>query len=264
MKPRSTSPSGLPFGLLCAVLPVPLAACGDDGHDHDHAAGTLAVSIYGEDFIEVGVPAEAMSDGWAVTFDAFDVTIAGVTAQAGHDADELSFDTPRTFQLATDTGGAGQAVHTFDAPGGVYDHFGYVIDGVTVAGSATDGTDAVTFDWTFDVLVSHSHCEIEVTVDGTDEAVEITIHGDHLLHDDAVAAEPLLAFQAIADADGAEGSTPDGDVTTAELAAVDLSTFERYQVGSLPIATLLEFVTHQATTLGHVDGEGHCEDVDAL
>ena len=34
---------------------------------------------------------------------------------------------------------------------------------------------------------------------------------------------------------------------------------ERYGVGSLPISDLRAFVTHQVGTVGHIDGEGHCD-----
>ncbi|MEZ4472315.1 MAG: hypothetical protein R3F60_16270 [bacterium] len=63
-----------------------------------------------------------------------------------------------------------------------------------------------------------------------------------------------MAFDLIAAAD-ADG---DGLVTEAELAAVDISTQERYQVGSRPISDLWRFIEQQATTVGHIDGEGHC------
>jgi hypothetical protein len=243
-----------PLALLALLAP----ACGDDGP----SPGTLDVTIYGEEYIEDTIPADVFADGWSVTFDTFVVGLGQVAGQAGHDAEEVSFTVDDDFDLAVGTDGAGHPVHTFeDAPGGTYDHFGYLIDGVAVAGSATDGTDTVTFAWAFDIEVVHSHCDTGVTVDGDEQTVQITIHGDHLFYDDAVSEEPAVAFQAIADADGADGSAADGDITAAELAAVDISVFERYQVGSLPIDDLLEFVTHQVTTVGHLNGEGHCEEV---
>ena len=47
-----------------------LAACTETTSE-----GTVDVTVYGEDFIEKGIPAEEMTDGWAVTFDRFVVTV---------------------------------------------------------------------------------------------------------------------------------------------------------------------------------------------
>ena len=48
-------------------------------------------------------------------------------------------------------------------------------------------------------------------------------------------------------------------MTQAELAAVDLRPLENYQVGSTDITDLWRFIEQQTTTLGHIDGEGHCD-----
>lgn len=233
-----------------------LAACGD----HDGlAAGALAITVYGEDYIEESIPADAFVDGWSVTFSRFELDVGNVHAHADHGGAELRVDGFTRLDLAAGSGGAGHPLATLDAPGGEYDHFGYALRDLDVAGAATDGAETITFAWQFPVIVGHAHCGTR-TVDGGTTPVEITIHGDHLFYDDAVAVEPGVAFQAVADAD-ADG---DGDVTAAELAAVDLSTFERYQVGSLDIDDLWAFITYQVTTIGHVDGEGHCEDVEVL
>ncbi len=259
------------------------AGCGDD----PLAAGQFEASVYGEEFIEEGIPADVFADGWSVTFDRFLVSVGGVRAQAGHDAGEQMSDAYTIVDLAEATGGDGHVIATLDVPGGAYDHFGYALvhdadstalnvdaadaDAMRAAGyalwvqgSATDGTDTFTFDWGFTFGLVITHCEIAVTIDGGSGGAQATIHADHLFYDDAVSAEPDVAFQAIADADGADGTEPDGDITPAELAAVDITTFERYQVGSLDIDDLWGFVSHQVSTVGHVDGEGHCEDVTVL
>ncbi|MBE7449548.1 MAG: hypothetical protein HS111_11825 [Kofleriaceae bacterium] len=268
----------LSLPMTAALAASALVACGGA------EPGTLEVTVYGEDFIEVGIPASEVVDGWSVTFDRFLVSIGGATAQAGHGADELSAPGYRIFDLAQPSGGTGYLLATLDAPAGTYDHFGYVIrpdasatagnasaadvdalkaagHSVRVVGTATRGAETIEFDWGFALTIVHSHCEVAHTVDGDTVTIEATIHGDHLLYDDAVAAEPDLAFDLIADADGADGSTPDGRVTPAELAAQDITGQERYQVGSLDIDDLWGFISHQVGTLGHVDGEGHCEDI---
>jgi hypothetical protein len=129
-----------------------------------------------------------------------------------------------------------------------------------IAGSATDGSVTKTFDWQFDVALAIGHCEVDNVIDGDAATMQATIHADHLFYDDAVSAEPNVAFQAIADADDAGDA--DGDITLDELTAVDITGFERYQVGSFDIEDLGAFVRQQVTTVGHVNGEGHCADVE--
>jgi hypothetical protein len=72
--------------------------------------------------------------------------------------------------------------------------------------------------------------------------------------DDLVAAEPNMAFDLIA----AWDANHDGTVSQAELAAQDIRGQARYQVGNLPATNLGAFIAHQAATIGHIDGEGHC------
>jgi len=43
------------------------------------------------------------------------------------------------------------------------------------------------------------------------------------------------------------------------LLAVDLRPLANYQVGSADIVDLWHFIEQQTTTVGHIDGEGHCE-----
>jgi hypothetical protein len=261
------------------VAPLAVAACGSDD---DLADGTLVVRVYGEDFIEEAIPAATFVDGWSVTFDAFLVSIGGIGAEAGHDGAEVQNTTYKVFDLAQPSGGTGFELARLPAPGGVYDHFGYVIRpsaeatagnatagdvdalkaagySVWVKGSARQGATTVRFDWGFALAIVHSHCEVEATIDGDEATVEATIHGDHLFYDDAVSTEPNVAFALIAAADGAGGGGADGAVSLDELAAVDITAEEHYGVGSLPIRDLRAFVTHQVGTVGHVDGEGHCD-----
>ena len=261
------------------VFATVVAGCSDDP-----ASGTLEVRVYGEAFIEDGIPADVFVDGWTVSFDKFLVSLGHVAAQAGHDHAELTDPSFKVFDLAVPSGGAGFLVATFDAPGGTYDHFGYVIKpdaaataanadaadvtalqaaghSVRVVGTATRGAQTVRFDWGFALSITHSHCESAAKVDDNTAVTEATIHGDHLFYDDAVSAEPNVAFDLIAASDGADGTAADGVVTPAELAAKDLTAEARYQVGSLDIHDLWGFVSHQVGTLGHANGEGHCEDV---
>ena len=51
------------------------------------------------------------------------------------------------------------------------------------------------------------------------------------------------------------------EVSQAELEAVDIRPLANYQVGSTDIMDLWHFIEHQTTTIGHIDGEGHCETI---
>ena len=65
----------------------------------------------------------------------------------------------------------------------------------------------------------------------------------------------MVRGQAIADAD----ADADGVVTLAELEAVPVATLG-YQVGQYSeVTNLAQFVGFLTQTLGHVDGEGHCQ-----
>jgi len=127
---------------------------------------------------------------------------------------------------------------------------------VLVEGRATKGAQTVAFSWGFTAATTYDPCHSGGEVaDGGVATVQITIHGDHLFYDDAVSEEPSLRFGdlALADADG------DGTLTTDEMSAYGILALDHYGVGSLDIDNLWEFVSHMTSTLGHIDGEGHCE-----
>lgn len=262
------------------VLVPLLAACSDDPAD-----GTITATVYGEELIEEGIPADAFSDGWAVSFDKFLVSIGNVVGQAGHGAPEVGDPSFRVVDLAQPSGGEGFELATFAAPGGHYDHYGYQLRSdadaasvnadaadvtmmksagysVWVKGTATKGTESKSFDWGFTLKLTYSHCDLMASVDGDNLRAESTIHADHMFYDDAVSDEPNVAFQLIADAD----TDADNVVTLDELAAVDIRSQTRYQVGSIKdpagntITNLRQYLEHQVVTLGHINGEGHCED----
>jgi hypothetical protein len=240
--------------ILASIAAVSLAACGGG----DGAPGTLEFRVYGEDFIEASIPSDVFSDGWSVTFDLFELAIGDVNAQAGHDTAAITDATAQTIDLSRPSAGAGFLVTALAVPGGLYDHVGYRISDLAIQGTATDGAVTKTFDWVLPSTFTYSHCEVAHEIDGATIVVQPTIHGDHLFYDDAVSETPNVAFQALADAD----ADADDDITLAELDAVNLSGFERYQVGSLDIANLGAFVRHMASTVGHIDGEGHCAGVE--
>jgi hypothetical protein len=269
--------------LSIATIPLLAVACSDD-------PGSITATVYGEEFIEEGIPADVFADGWAVTFDKFLVSIGSVAAKAGEGAKEVGDPSFYLVDLAQPSGGEGYELSTFDAPGGTYDHYGYRIApdqaatpinvnaadaaamktagySIWVKGRATKGAVTKALDWGFTLKLTHAHCEAHETVDGNGITMQSTIHADHLFYDDAVSEEPNVSFQLVADSDGMGGAPADGMITLAELAAMDIRTQTRYQVGSnrdpsgAAITNLKQYVELQATTVGHINGEGHCEDL---
>jgi hypothetical protein len=223
---------------LTLALALATAACGGDGD--------IDVTIYGEDFIETGIPASATADGWALTFSRFSLELGNVRVAGG----ELE---GGTFDLATDTGGAGQTVGTLSAAEGDHTHAAFTVSGLQVEGTATRDSDTKTFAWNVAQTIDYDACETTTHVaSGETAGFEITIHADHLLYDSLVAASPGLRFQALADTD----DPADGTITQAELAAADIGTYDPGSDGS--IDDLWSWILEQAVTLGHVDGEGHC------
>jgi hypothetical protein len=270
------------------ILALPLfAACAAD-----ELTGTITSTAYGEEFLEEGIPTDAFDDGWSVAFDSFLVSIGDPKAKAGEGGPEIGEGGLYLVDLARPSKGEGYTLASYDAPEGRYDHYGYRLApsssatainvkpadadamkasgySIWVRGTAKRDAETRTFDWGFTLSLAYTQCEMAVAIDasGGEVTMQSTIHADHFFYDDAVSPEPGLAFQLIADADGADGSARDGAITLAELAATDIRAEQRYQVGSnrapdgSEITNLLQYIQYQATTLGHINGEGHCGDV---
>jgi hypothetical protein len=108
---------------------------------------------------------------------------------------------------------------------------------------------------------------VVVTNGGTD-AVQLTVHGDHLFYDDLEAPTAQRRFDAIACAD----ADANGDVTLEELgkasllpdsSAADPACRARpaYRPGSQSVNDLGGFVRALARTTGHYRGVGECVSV---
>lgn len=237
----------------------------------------LALSIYGEAFIEDGIPADTFVDGWQVTFTRFLVSLGGLTA------DDQPFDPTdprfRVYDLVTAAGGV--EVGRITSEVAAFEDVGYIIapsadsivgnvdsdtvnmmrDGgysIYVSGSAKRGGETRAFAWGFQTRTTYNNCAATAEPAGGALDATITIHGDHLFYDDLFSETPNVAFDLIAGAD----KDGNGVVTEAELRMVDIRAEERYQVGDLvDIKDLWSFLAQQTTTVGHFDGEGHCDNV---
>jgi hypothetical protein len=263
----------IPIPVLLTIASALAACAGDD----EHAAGTLAVHIYGEELAEQGIPADLFADGWSVSFDKVLLSVGDVSAAVDENAPALTAPEYRIWDLALPSGGVGHEVAAAEVDGGPYDHVAFRVapsadavagnataedvelmrgggHGLYVAGRAERDGDSLSFAWGFAGATSYRECEGTALVDGGEHTTTLTIHMDHLFYDDLFSPEPLVAFDLVAQADA------DGDavVTQAELAAVSLDTQERYQVGSTGIDDLWSFIDQQTSTVGHIDGEGHC------
>lgn len=260
--------------VLCASILL-LGACGA-------ASGTLNVSIYGEEFIEKGIPSTEFSDGWAVTFTKFLVSVGEVSAARGTGTPDLTESTYRIFNLATASNGQGQPITSKGVPGGAYNRVAFRVApppqgtsggnataterdiltrgsyGLYVEGRATKGMVTKTFAWGFTNKTFYKACESTAMVDGGTASSQLTVHGDHLFYDDLFSEEPNVSFDLIASAD----KDNNGEVTQAELMMLDIRTQARYQVGSTGITNLWAFLQYQTSTVGHIDGEGHCAETE--
>lgn len=229
---------------LLVTLWIGLAGCGDEAD----GAGEVRVTVYGEDFIEQGIPADEMADGWAVTFDRFvvsveDVVIGGVTMPAADPID-----------ITPATAGEGHPIARASVPAGAHAGSSFALTRVEVTGSGTKDGVTKTFAWTFDGATRYSACETTTeVVEGGSATFQITVHADHFFYDSLVADEPQVVFQALADAD----ADADGTISPAELEATDIGSYDPGSGGG--VDDLWAWLVAQSQSLGHVDGEGHCD-----
>jgi hypothetical protein len=231
------------------ILILHLIGCG--------GTGAWVVETWGEEYIEQEIPASVFADGCAVTYDNFEVALAGASLLDG-DGTAVGELPGATFDMVTP---GPQAVGSVDVPATYYATARFQIaastgPSVRSAGTLTCGGGSKTFDWSFTTATTYDCEPADLTIPAGGEATtQLTIHGDHLFYDGLENADAAVRGQAVFDAD-ADG---DGAVTQDELAAVSVATLG-YSVGQYSeVTTLADFVTFLTQTLGHVDGEGHCQ-----
>jgi len=142
--------------------------------------------------------------------------------------------------------------------------------GMNAAGQACYANPSITFDFAVNAETHFGPCE---NTDGTSgfavaagntQTVAATLHGDHIFFNGFPEGDEggvTRLAQWLADCD----LNLDGSVTKEELEAIkpsDLGEFDsRYQLGGSPITPLnnmLQYVTSQLKTQGHLNGEGEC------
>lgn len=217
-----------------------LSGCKDE-------TSAINVRVYGESFIEQGIPADDVDDRWKIEFSRFEVAVRDIVVAGVALAD------PESIDISVDSDGAGHELGVVSAPTGEHGKPSFTIARVDVEGSAEKDGDTKAFSWVFDSPTRYEHCETTTLV-ATDETAtfQITVHADHLFYDSLVAPEPQLLFQPLADSDADDN----GDIDRIELGNTDIGS---YDPGNEEIDDLWSFLTAQSRTVGHVDGEGHCE-----
>jgi len=270
-----------PHALVLSFLLVAAGAC-DDGNETAAGTGTLAVTVFGEAFIEDKIPAEDTVDGWEITFSTFLIAVGDVEIEA-HGGTPIIDSTQYVLDLSQPSGGEGHLLKTHSVPADGHYHLGFRVapatanatlvnatsDGldamvaggyaIWVEGTAVRGTETKTFAWGFSTDTRYGDCHSMATLAAGGEAsTMLTIHADHVFFDSLVSDEPGVAFDIMAGAD----ADADGVITQAELAAVDITSEAKYQVGNrTDITDLWSYLEAQTGLLGHIDGEGHCDDV---
>lgn len=235
------------FKTKLAILAIPFAliACGDS--EEDKGEGTVQLTSWGEEIVEEGIPADEFADGWAVEFENFIVTIKDVKIGG------VTLPDPEPVDLAESSNGKGHKLTTGTVPGGEHTNASFVIAQVDIKGSATKDEVEKTFDWSFDNATAYTNCDTTTTVeDGKTTTFQVTIHADHIFANSLVDEELTLEFARLADADADE----DGEITKAELEAADPGD---YDAGNIAVDDLWSWLEAAIGTIGHVDGEGHCD-----
>ncbi len=274
---------------------VSLLVCGAIGCGGE--VGALAVTVSGEEAAVSGFDASAFDDGWRVDFDALVVSLSAFELR-GADGEEAMLEsdavlvdvtegdtTAWTFEgvgarrwedlryrIAPVTAGA-RDVGTVDPA--IRQRM--IDEGLSiyVEATATKGDLTRRLEWAFTLDVGHSHC---VGADGTDGIIvaagaqnetQVTTHWDHLFFDSLALDEAGMRFDAIAAAGDDVITLEDlSSQRLAELRGLDGEPLVDeegapvvYDPGSTPLSepTLRGMVEAVTATVGHLDGEGHCE-----
>lgn len=225
------------------LVTLALVSCSDG----EKGEGSVVVSAYGESFIEEGIPASEISDGWQVHFDRFEVSFAAISVGG------RTLHGGGPIDLAEASRGEGQELGALLLPSGNYTQSSFVIERMEVEGSASREGQTKTFHWIFDEATAYADCETITSVaEGETSSFQLTVHADHLFSDSLVASAPELLFGPLAESD----EDGDGAITQRELARQDIGAYDPGNEDG--IDDLWAWLSAQAKTLGHVDGEGHC------
>ncbi len=232
--------------------------------------GVWALTGSGGTFIEEGISAEAMQDDCAVGFDRFVLVWGGRFIEGSGGVHVAEVPGAQVFDLVPP---GPHDLGATEAPVGDHDHLHAVVqpaadaapgnvDAATVAelggaglsmilqGTVTCAGGAVSFDWRFDRATGH-HCFADVVIgEGQTATTAYTVAGQRLFQTALQDFDAPLAGQPFVDAD----ADADGEVTLAELDAVDIAT-PGYDLATWSgVATLADYVTVQTFYFLQTDG----------
>lgn len=272
---------------------VALAGLGCGSDSVGTTPGSVSVTIWGEDYIADSIPPlmgmeAGFENGWTLRYTRFLLNAGNFTVAAADGTAGGSLAAMRVYDLKT-TAAPFAVGRITGVPARRMDRVSYRVAAATATSTAGNATAAdlmlmqtngyslyvegegsrmgrtVRFRWGFTHAISFETCT------GADNAVglavpsggnvdaQMTIHGDHFFYDDLQSEEARLRFDAIAGAD----ADADGLVTLEELGRVDLTTLPSTQYGGGDMArvrNLRDFITAISATVGHFNGEGHCQE----
>jgi hypothetical protein len=263
---------------LATLAVVALSACTQ--------SAPLAITTWGEDYIEKELPADVFADAWQVQYSKFLVVFSSIEVADAADNVAGAMKDPIVMDLTQK--GPTEIAQLGEVPAQRWDAITVLVKpeevpqagsasetdatlmgdngfSVYVEGTATKGSDSATFAFGFDTATEFHDCETEgegagvVVRAGEQNTMQLTIHGDHLFYDDLASPDAAVRFDAVFAADGADGTEPDGAIDVAELGAVDLTTLPTDQYGNAGTAeSLFDFMNELSRTVVHMNGEGEC------
>lgn len=239
-------------------------------------SGSWEVETWGEEYIEDQLPADIFADACSVDYSAFRVIFTERSLVDGDGKAVGSLEGAEVYDLVEP---GPSSMGTVDVAAG---HYSEVYARIAPSGNATAATasaedtstmtgngwsvwatgtlscpdSTVSFDWGFatDTLYQCEPEDLTIPGGGSDVS-QLTVHGDHLFYDGLENPDAEVRGLAIAAAD----TNTDGIVSAEELDAVSVATLG-YDVGQYSdVSSLWDFVEFLTQTLGHIDGEGHCQ-----
>ncbi|MBL8679979.1 MAG: hypothetical protein JNK05_12470 [Myxococcales bacterium] len=286
---------------LLALSLLVVTACGAPSNNSDASvdvpttpagSGSIAVNVWGEDYVANEIPAADVEDGWRIQFSKFYVHISNIQFGAtgstqrntllatGRVFDLKQAPMPLTIGVATGVEARRQDIVQFELSTTAANSIAHNISeseltmmktnryALYVEGTATHPMQGMySFRWGFSTSTRFTNCQddmgargIVVTSGATPSNAQVTIHADHLFYDGLQNSDAKVRFNAIAGAD----RNMDRMISLDELAMVDLTTLPmgQYRTGSAPnVNNLRDFVTALVGTVGHFNGEGHCDEM---
>ncbi|MBX3249578.1 MAG: hypothetical protein KF901_20545, partial [Myxococcales bacterium] len=240
----------------------------------------------------------AFADGWSIAFDKVLVSVVEVRLEAS-DGDRATLDVDPVvadlhlgdpvawtfdavparrwdrvaYRYAPPTMSARRVNAVSDADVAAMVSGGHAL---WIEGVASRGAERVAFAFGFDLDVDNVRCESGVddtqglvVREGALTEAELTFHLDHLFFDSYATDDPALRFDAMA-AVATDGALSLDDLIAQSITDVRDAEGEPltddgvpvvYDPGDLSLAApnLREFIRAAATTIGHFQGEGHCD-----